>query len=92
MPYRSDKMIELAILEDSVEVSSLGALLEEKGIRYLMEPLGSSPYAGIFETQKGQARLKVFETDAEAAQKVLDDFYEAPAADDYDYEEREITE
>ncbi len=92
MPYSREKMIELAILDDSVEVSILATLLEERGIRYLMEPMGSTPYGGIFETQKGQARLKVFQSDAEVAQELLDDFYQAPAMDEQEAPERESSE
>jgi hypothetical protein len=94
MPYSSEKMIELAILDDSVEVSILATLLEERGIRYLMEPMGSTPYGygGIFETQKGQARLKVFQSDAEVAQELLDDFYQAPAMDEQEAPEKDSSE
>ncbi len=92
MPYSSEKMVELAVLDDSVEVSVLAALLEERGIRYLMEPLGSTPYSGIFEMQKGQARLKVFQSDADEARILLDDFYQAPPMDDQEEPERDFAE
>jgi len=92
MPYRTDKMVELTVLDDSVEMSLLGSMLDEKGIRYLMEPLGSTPYAGIFESQKGQARLKVFQEDATEAQGILDNFYEATALDEPENQEKDTTE
>jgi len=92
MPFRSEKMVELVVLNDSVEVSALAALLEERGIRYLMEAIGSTPYGGIFELQKGQARLKVFKSDAEEARILVDDFFETPAVDDSDTEEKETVE
>jgi hypothetical protein len=87
MPFSQEKMVEVAILDDSVEVSALAAILEERGIRFLMEPIGSSSFAGIFELQKGQARLKVFKEDEDTAKNLLDEFLESPILDDDNAEE-----
>ncbi len=91
MTFNTEKMVEVAVLDDSVEVSILASLLEERGIRFLMEPIGSTSFAGIFELQKGQARLKVFQADADTTKGLLDDFLESPIMDDEYTEGRDTT-
>ena len=92
MPYRSGKLVSIATLDDSVEVSLLGALFDERGIRYVMDSQGDSAFAGVFETQRGQAKLKVFEEDAEVAREILKNFLEALSTSENDEEERNTAE
>ena len=92
MSFRTEKLVSIATLENSVEIQLLGAIFDERGIRYVMDPLGSTPYAGVFETQKGQVQLKVFPEDEKTARELLEGLMEDFPDEDYEREERDSTE
>ena len=87
------KLVELTILENPVEGSALTALLQERGIASTIDSWHSTPFDGIFETQKGFAKLLVFEENLREAQEILEDCQRslaesAGAAGDADAEDR----
>jgi hypothetical protein len=81
------KLVELVTLENPIEATALTALLQDRGIASNIDSWHSSPFDGLFEAQKGHAKLLVFEEDLERARQVLEDFKrsladEAPANED----------
>ncbi len=81
--YDTRDLTRLTNLENAVEAQLLQALLEDQGIRCIVEGWHSTPFDGIFEGKKGFGILKVFTGDLERAQAVLEDFRRArPAGED----------
>jgi hypothetical protein len=72
--YDERELVKLVTVEDPVAASALIALLEDQGIRSLLEPWHSTALNGIFVSQKGHAVIKVFREDLAAARAVLEDF------------------
>ena len=70
------ELVDLCTVNDPVEAQVLEGLLADREIPCEVVSWHSTPYDGIFESQKGHARMKVFADDLEKAREVLADFRE----------------
>jgi hypothetical protein len=74
--------VKLCTVENSVEAQVLEGLLADAGVPSQLITWHSTPYDGIFESQRGHAEVRVRAEDLEAAQEVLTDFHESVRASD----------
>ncbi|MCB1161170.1 MAG: DUF2007 domain-containing protein [Candidatus Krumholzibacteriia bacterium] len=75
MTRRDDlELVKLCTVENPVEAQVLEGLLADAGIPSQLITWHSTPYDGIFESQRGHAEMRVRAVDLDAAQEVLEDF------------------
>lgn len=72
MDAEDKKLVKVAVLDDPVEISFLRSVLEDQGMTYLIEPIGSSPFGTALNLSKGAFRLMVFPEDEDHVRGVLD--------------------
>ena len=70
------ELVDLCTVNDPVEAQVLEGLLADREIPCEILTWHSTPYDGIFESQKGHAKVKVFIDHLERAQQVLADLRE----------------
>ncbi len=80
------ELVALCTVETPIEAQVLEGLLADRGIANQLVTWHSTPYDGIFESQRGHAELRVYRRDLEQAREVLADFRsgaaDAAAADE----------
>ena len=86
-PAEADlELVALCTVETPIEAQVLDGLLGDQGIPNQVVTWHSTPYDGIFESQRGHAELRVYRRDLERAREVLADFQsgaaDAAAADE----------
>jgi hypothetical protein len=74
------ELVALCTVETPIEAQVLEGLLGDQGIPNQLVTWHSTPYDGLFESQRGHAELRVYRRDLERAREVLADF-ESGAAD-----------
>ncbi|TFG87534.1 MAG: hypothetical protein E4H17_03300 [Gemmatimonadales bacterium] len=73
------ELVALCTVETPIEAQVLAGLLGDQGIANQLVTWHSTPYDGIFESQRGHAELRVYRRDLESAREVLADFQSGPA-------------
>jgi hypothetical protein len=68
------ELVALCTVESPIEAQVLEGLLGDRGIPNQLVTWHSTPYDGIFESQRGHAEIRVYCRDLERAREVLADF------------------
>ncbi len=69
--HRNEKMVKLCETRDIVELTLLRQALTDAQIKCMDSPHSESAYDDLFVPAMGYADIYVFETDLQAAQKVV---------------------
>ena len=68
------ELVALCTVESPIDAQVLEGLLGDQNIPNQLVTWHSTPYDGIFESQRGHAEIRVYRRDLERAREVLADF------------------
>ena len=68
-----DKLTRVAVLENRFEADLVTNALEKEDITYVIKQFGETAYDGLFIPQLGWGALMVPDTEAQRAEKIVDD-------------------
>lgn len=68
---QKEKLVSIYTFKNKVELAMLKKALEEAGIQVMIQSFDDTAYNGIFISQKGVAKLWVYQKDAECAEEIV---------------------